>query len=717
MTAVILLVLNASIVLSVFVIGLRATIAHATSLFRRPDQLLRAFVSMNVLMPLAALAIGAPFDLHPAVKIALIVIAVSPTPPIFPKKALKAGGTETYTIGLLTAIAGLSVVVIPLSMEILAAITGVSLVMPARSVAVLVLTTILAPLVAGIAVRRFATTAADRAAGPIGVLATVLLIASAVPIVIGVSQTVWSLVTDGTILGLLGFATAGFLIGHVLGGPEPANRPVLGLATATRHPAVALAIAHANFPEQGLASAAVFLYVILAGVLSALYLAWVNRTRSGARVFVLSSVCIAALTPKVAYGQEAPPATAQPSQSPAPDFFHQDELTGDWAGARTNAKNKGFELASSLTQFYQGVSSGGTGTSSEYNGTAQGLLKFDLGKLAGWEYWSAEVKTEVRFGGPLITSTGTISPVNTAAIIPGADGTVFSVTAVNVTKLFPINLKEGKLFALSFGRYNLIDVLDEDFFAGGGTERFFNLAQIGPLTVLRQVPLVTNAVNLVYIRGGEPFITLALMDPNDHSTDPGLSDLFADGVTFVPGINFPVKYLGKTATHSFGGAITTKAYTPFDAIHQAIIPGPPINPVEPQRGSWSVNYVFRQYLVERAARDGWGFFGQVSFADQATSPVTTFFDVGLGGNGLIPNRPRDEFGLSYAYTDLSEVLKDNLDLLPTAGRLQVEHQLEMFYNLHLTPWLQLTADLQVLRPNRPVADPAVVPAVRLRLVF
>jgi len=410
------------------------------------------------------------------------------------------------------------------------------------------------------------------------------------------------------------------------------------------------------------------------------------------------------------------PGTAPPPP-PAADFFHQETLTGDWNGARTRGKHKGVELASSLTQFYQGVSSGGTGTSSEYNGTAQALLKFDLGKLAGWYYWSAEVKTEVRFGGPLVTSTGTISPVNTAAIIPGADGTVFSVTAVNVTKLFPINLKEGKLFALSFGRYNLIDVLNEDFFAGGGTERFFNLAQIGPLTVLRQVPLVTNAVNLVYIRGGEPFITFALMDPNDHSTDPGLSDLFADGVTFAPGINFPVKYLGKSATHSFGGAITTKAYTPFDAIHQAIIPGPPINPVEPQRGSWSVNYVFRQYLVERAARDGWGFFGQVSFADRATSPVTTFFDLGVGGNGLIPKRPRDEFGLSYAYTDLSEVLKDNLDLLPTAGRLQVEHQLEMFYNIHLTPWFQLTGNLQILRPNRPAAETAIVPAVRLRLVF
>jgi porin len=131
-----------------------------------------------------------------------------------------------------------------------------------------------------------------------------------------------------------------------------------------------------------------------------------------------------------------------------------------------------------------------------------------------------------------------------------------------------------------------------------------------------------------------------------------------------------------------------------------------------------VNYTFRQYIVERAARDGWGVFGQVSLADQATSPVATFFDVGLGGNGLFPARRGDEFGLAYAYTDLSDELKDNIDLLTLGGRrLQVEHQLEVFYNLHLTPWFQLTGDLQILRPNRPVAETAAVPAVRLRVVF
>ena len=408
----------------------------------------------------------------------------------------------------------------------------------------------------------------------------------------------------------------------------------------------------------------------------------------------------------------------EPATPPKPDLLHQEELTGDWNGVRTRWKDKGVELESSLSQFYQGVASGGTDTGSEYNGKAEAALEFDFGKLAGWSYWMAEVKAEVRFGGPLLGGTGTINPVNTAAMIPGADGTVFSVSAVNLTRLFPINLKEGKLVALSVGRYNLVDLLDEDFFAGGGTERFFNIAQIGPLTVLRQVPLITNAVNVAYIRAGEPFITFSVMDPNDHSTDPGLSDLFADGVTFAPGINFPTKYFGKTGKHTVGGAITTKAYTPFDAIKQVIIPGPPINPIEPQRGSWSLAYTFRQYIVERSRRDGWGVFGQVSFADKGTSPITTFFDVGLGGNGLFGGRPRDEFGVAYAYTDLSEVLKDNLDLLPLGGRrLRVEHQLEVFYNFHVTPWLQITGDLQIIRPNRPVADTAVVPGVRLRVVF
>jgi BASS family bile acid:Na+ symporter len=279
--AVILLVLKVSIMLSVFAIGLKATFAEATFLFRRPSQLFRAFLSMNVLMPLVALALAMPFDLHPAVKIALVVISVSPTPPIFPKKAHKAGGKDEYDIGLLVAAAVLAVILIPITLEILEKITGVPLAMPAVSVALLVLTTILAPLLVGMAVRKIAPAIADRVAKPIGVLASVLLILSALPVLIGMAPTVFSFIGDGRVISLAAFALAGLIIGHLLGGPEPENRPVLALATSCRHPAVALAIAHANFPNQKLTAAAVFLYVISSAILSALYLAGNKRQLGG----------------------------------------------------------------------------------------------------------------------------------------------------------------------------------------------------------------------------------------------------------------------------------------------------------------------------------------------------------------------------------------------------------------------------------------------------
>ncbi len=411
-------------------------------------------------------------------------------------------------------------------------------------------------------------------------------------------------------------------------------------------------------------------------------------------------------------------AAASPAPLPEPDFWHQETMTGDWGGTRSRWKEKGVELEFKQTNFYQGVASGGIRQSSEYNGKFEMWWKFDLEKVAGWKWWSSEIKSEVRFGGPLLGGTGTISPVNTAAIVPGAAGTVPTISALNFTRIIPKDLKKGDLFAISFGRYNLLDAIDEDFFGGAGTEKFFNIAQIGPLTVLRQVPLITNMASFAYIKRGEPRFTFAVMDPNDHSLDSGLDDLFADGVTFAPTIFFPTKHFGKTAKHSFGGAITTKKYTPFDAIKEIILPGPPINPVQPKRGSWSVNYTFRQYIVERGKRDGWGFFGQVSFADKDTSPITVFFDVGLGGNGLFKSRPRDEFGIAYAYTDLSKVLKDNVDLLTQGGRRpRVEYQLETFYNFHIAPWMRLTGDLQIIRPTRTIAKTAIIPGGRLVLIF
>lgn len=70
--------LKASVLLIVFAIGLRASAQDATYLFRRPGELVRAVLAMNVLMPLFAVSLVYMFDLNPAVNIALVALSVSP---------------------------------------------------------------------------------------------------------------------------------------------------------------------------------------------------------------------------------------------------------------------------------------------------------------------------------------------------------------------------------------------------------------------------------------------------------------------------------------------------------------------------------------------------------------------------------------------------------------------------------------------------------------
>jgi BASS family bile acid:Na+ symporter len=64
----------------------------------------------------------------------------------------------------------------------------------------------------------------------------------------------------------------GLVVGHVLGGPDADDRAVLALATATRHPGVALAIATEIFPTQKLVAPALILYVIVGAISSVPYI-------------------------------------------------------------------------------------------------------------------------------------------------------------------------------------------------------------------------------------------------------------------------------------------------------------------------------------------------------------------------------------------------------------------------------------------------------------
>ena len=267
----ILFVLKASILLNVFAIGLKAGVHDATYMFRRPGKLAKALLAMNILMPLFAVAFVLAFHLKHAVEVALVALAVSPVPPILPRKLRKAGATESDTIGLLVAVGILAIVFVPAAMEILERVFHVPLRMTFASVAALVFITIILPLALGIAVHTLAPVAADRLVNPIAKIASIALLLSAVVILFSSAPAIWELTGNGTLVAIAAFVLVGLLIGHFVGGPKPENRTGLALATASRHPGIAIALAVANFPEEKLAISAVLLYLLVNALVSIPY--------------------------------------------------------------------------------------------------------------------------------------------------------------------------------------------------------------------------------------------------------------------------------------------------------------------------------------------------------------------------------------------------------------------------------------------------------------
>lgn len=281
MTAFIILALKFSVALYVFALGMKETFADATFLFRRPEKLLNSLVSMYVAMPLFAVTLALVFDLPPAVKIALVALSVSPIPPILPGRALRAGARECYAVGLLVAGALLSIILVPLAMEIFQVVFNMPLRMTGRSVAAVMLTSVLLPLAAGMLVRAVAPTFAARATQPVGLVGMGLLVAGCVPILFAQGRELLSLLGGGTFVALASFAVVGLFIGHILGGPRFEDRPVLALYSSARHPGLAVAIAQANFPQQRIAIAAILLALLIAFVVALPYLNWIRHHKPG----------------------------------------------------------------------------------------------------------------------------------------------------------------------------------------------------------------------------------------------------------------------------------------------------------------------------------------------------------------------------------------------------------------------------------------------------
>jgi bile acid:Na+ symporter, BASS family len=261
---VFVLVLQASIILMVLAIAMRSSWSDLTHLFRHPALLVKSLVARNLVMPVAAVALMYLFPLEPPVRVALVLLSITPVPPFLAGTQLKAGGRQEYTIGLLASHTMLAIVLVPVSLMVLNLVFETKLQFTANNV-LKPMGIVLIPMVVGVLLRRtLRSSVANRAADVAHKVSMALLVVGALALLVLTANQIVTLIGDGTLVAFVLFTATGLLAGHLLGGPYEEDRTALALATPARHPGVAIAVAVANFPNQAhVAGAAVILYLLV----------------------------------------------------------------------------------------------------------------------------------------------------------------------------------------------------------------------------------------------------------------------------------------------------------------------------------------------------------------------------------------------------------------------------------------------------------------------
>ncbi|MGH8204705.1 MAG: Na+-dependent transporter, partial [Steroidobacteraceae bacterium] len=115
---------------------------------------------------------------------------------------------------------------------------------------------------------------------PVSIVAGILLVVTFLPVLWIARHAIVGLAGNFTIVAIVLLSLAGIAIGHWLGGPDPDNRTALALATATRHPGVALGVLKVISPGDKEADVAVVLYLLVSIVATMPYVMWRKRAHA-----------------------------------------------------------------------------------------------------------------------------------------------------------------------------------------------------------------------------------------------------------------------------------------------------------------------------------------------------------------------------------------------------------------------------------------------------
>jgi porin len=393
------------------------------------------------------------------------------------------------------------------------------------------------------------------------------------------------------------------------------------------------------------------------------------------------------------------------------------KLTGDWCGLREHLRDHGLTFDISATTYYQGTASGGLADTFRFGGRNDYLLNVDGQKAGLWQGLGINLHGETVYGDSVNVASGAIVPVNIGRAHPVFFGNTTALTNVKFTQALSEN------FLVYGGRINTIDNVQQPFMPGRGLDAgFMNAAFVWNPILGRTMNYVQNGAGAAILAGGYPVVTLTVYDTNNVTTTSGFDVLFNNGAVIYPTVSLPTKFFGMPGHQSVWGAYSSGRYAILTPESLNLIPPPVFSRIPPPppttlvRGSWWMTYVFDQALwVDPTDQTrSWGVFGNLGISDGNPDPIRWSAIFGIGGSSPIRSRNLDTFGVAYYYLGFSESFKN---IAPAIVPLRDERGLELFYNVAVTPWCRVTADLQVITPALERVDTSLVLGLRARIDF
>ena len=417
------------------------------------------------------------------------------------------------------------------------------------------------------------------------------------------------------------------------------------------------------------------------------------------------------------------PASAQPVPVPETwggDFMSRARLTGNWGGFRDELGKKGVVFDADLLLTPQGVASGGRDTEAEFWGNAEYTLNVDTGKAGLWPGGFLRLIANSGFGESVLQDSGAISPVNTAALLPKPNAPTTGLMHATFMQFL------SPKFGLVAGKFFTLDGNPGEF-TGNYRTQFQNGALVFPLTAAL-VPISAYGGGIVALPWEGAVLSALALDPSGTPTNSDVTEAFRDGVMVLASAQFAIKPFDLVGHQGVQVMWSNKEHLSlsqdpsnlarallFERFPRLADPGPilerilerffpsllvPVQPPNRKSDTWAVFYNFDQYLWQPKGdpKRGIGVFFTFGVTDGNPNPIKYSYNMGIGGNGVVPGRPNDNFGIGWARTEFSSnfvpFLRQRLDL-----GLDHEDAVEMYYNAALTSWLNATVDLQVVNPG------------------